>query len=245
MRFIQPLVAEGNRDVLINVMFNDINRFKDDPREFLRAQIGDFFGLQPGQLAPGLDEEQLMAVYRANLKVRTGLTWAADAAVPHPTHARTKFRLVIGGGASAVLDVFREAEAKVLRDLAASVRVGARQAQLLEQKGQTSLFAPDEVALQSDSGFEAHESTAKTRTIPMIRELVQDGPLAWGQIWPQVLELLHVAKPALAERVTGAHEAGDLHITPDPGSRRRSLADADMIGLGNRGSPAIDPDRIP
>jgi three-Cys-motif partner protein len=46
MRFIAPLVAGTRpRDVLVNVMFDHINRFKDDPRAFLREQMRDFFGL--------------------------------------------------------------------------------------------------------------------------------------------------------------------------------------------------------
>ena len=40
MRFIAPLVAaHPRRDVLVNVMFDHINRFKDDPRTFLREQM--------------------------------------------------------------------------------------------------------------------------------------------------------------------------------------------------------------
>jgi three-Cys-motif partner protein len=46
MKFIAPLVDRPRRDVLVNVMFNDVNRFKDDPRAFLRKQMEDFFGLE-------------------------------------------------------------------------------------------------------------------------------------------------------------------------------------------------------
>jgi three-Cys-motif partner protein len=36
MHFIAPLLRKPRRDVLVNVMFDHINRFKDDPRAFLR-----------------------------------------------------------------------------------------------------------------------------------------------------------------------------------------------------------------
>lgn len=54
MSFIRPLVLCPVRDVMINVMFNDINRWKDDSRSFLRTQMRDFFGLEDDDLVPGL-----------------------------------------------------------------------------------------------------------------------------------------------------------------------------------------------
>jgi three-Cys-motif partner protein len=69
MGFIAPLVKDQpRRDVLVNVMFDHINRFKDDPRAFLREQMREFFGLGESELPEGLAEEDLFALYRAKLK---------------------------------------------------------------------------------------------------------------------------------------------------------------------------------
>lgn len=68
MEFIAPLTRARMRDVLINVMFNDINRFKDDPRQFLREQMRQFFGLGDDTMPPGLAEDELLGLYRRNLK---------------------------------------------------------------------------------------------------------------------------------------------------------------------------------
>jgi three-Cys-motif partner protein len=62
MHFIAPLVAgTSRRDVLVNVMFDHINRFKDDERAFLRRQMSDFFGLGAKELPEGLAEDELFA----------------------------------------------------------------------------------------------------------------------------------------------------------------------------------------
>ena len=123
MQFIRPLVeGEPPRDVLVNVMFNHINRFKDDPRTFVREQMRNFFGLGDRDLPARLDEEELFALYRSKLKDICGVRYAADLAVPDPTASRTRFRLVIGGKNPAVLELFREIERKIIGREAAVVR---------------------------------------------------------------------------------------------------------------------------
>ena len=122
MRFIAPLLRGQRRDVLVNVMFDHINRFKDDPRAFLRAQMREFFGLGESDLPEALGEEELFALYRTKLKELCGVQYAADLAIPHPTVDRTKFRLVVGGKNPAVLELFRSIEKKVIGSEAAIVR---------------------------------------------------------------------------------------------------------------------------
>ncbi len=94
MGYIAKLTkAQRMRDVLINVMYNHINRFKNDSREFLRDHFRDLFGTD---LPSGLDEDAMMDLYRANLKEECGLSFSADVAIPHKTSERTWFHLVLG-----------------------------------------------------------------------------------------------------------------------------------------------------
>lgn len=67
MKYIAPLVG-GNapRDVLINVMFDHMNRQKDRLIEHIRQQMRDFFGLDAGELPADLDEEGLFDLYRTD-----------------------------------------------------------------------------------------------------------------------------------------------------------------------------------
>ncbi|MBV1858596.1 MAG: three-Cys-motif partner protein TcmP [Nannocystaceae bacterium] len=111
MKYIAALTEPRMRDVLVNVMYNDINRFKDDGRDFLREQFREFFG---ESLPTGLDEVGLMDLYRKNLKAKCGLRFAADLAIPHKTSERTWFRLVVGGKSPAAIELFRRVEANIL-----------------------------------------------------------------------------------------------------------------------------------
>lgn len=126
MRNIAPLAGVRGRDVLINVMFNHINRFKDDPRSFLREQMRDFFGLTANDIPHALTEEQLFSLYRQQLRQRGGVRFAADLIIPHPTHERTWFRLVIGGHNKVIVELFRDVEKRICGDEAGEVREEAR-----------------------------------------------------------------------------------------------------------------------
>ena len=83
MTYIAPLARRPGRDVMINVMFDHINRFKDAPIPFIRTQMQEFFG-QP--LPPRLSEEALMQSYRDQLKIdlRPAVRRGPHSAAPHP-----------------------------------------------------------------------------------------------------------------------------------------------------------------
>jgi three-Cys-motif partner protein len=59
MKFIAPLARAPRRDVLVNVMFNDVNRFRHAPQDFIRAQMREFFGLVDSDIPLGSQREGL------------------------------------------------------------------------------------------------------------------------------------------------------------------------------------------
>lgn len=152
MRFIASLARKRFRDVLVNVMTNDIARFHDDRRVFLRRQMQDFFGLDTDAVISRMTEDELMEFYRAQFKEVAGLPYSADLAIPHPTHERTWFRLVVGGHDSEVLKVFRAAEKKVLGGIAPEVRDEARRRKREAKSSQFELVLSGVTA--KDRGFE-------------------------------------------------------------------------------------------
>ena len=227
MKFIAPLTRARMRDVLINVMFNDINRFKDDPRQFLRDQMRDFFGLGDDTMPPGLAEDELLALYRRNLKEQCGLAYAADLAIPHPTHERTWFRLVIGGKHQKILEVFREVERKVAGGEAAGVRTRAKQQAVEERSGQLALGLSS--SSQHDLRYQRQNQEDLQRAMAGLREMVhRAGRRKFSDLWPALLEEHHVTRSELAERVARGAKRGELRIEPEQ-PRRRSIHDDEWI----------------
>jgi three-Cys-motif partner protein len=231
MDFIRPLLAKRMREVLVNVMFNDINRFKDDRRAFLREQMKAFFGLNEAQLKKGLSEPELLRTYRKNLKERCHLTYAADLAVPHPTKQRTWFRLVIGGKHPDVLRVFRTVEARVIGDEAASVRTGARDRKTEKRTGQLPLLAGQAAPPKDPWYAKDNESDRRGSIDDLIAVLATTGRRRYRDLWPLVLEERHLTKGQLAHAIVSAVKEGRLVIDPVK-PRRRGVQDTDFLARG-------------
>jgi three-Cys-motif partner protein len=230
MHFIEPLVASHpRRDVLVNVMFDHINRFKDDPRTFLREQMRAFFGLGDADLPDQLDEESLFALYREKLKERCGVRYAADLAIPHPTADRTKFRLVVGGKDPAVLELFRAIEKKVIGAEAAAVRDDASMRKTEGRTGQLTLIAaPPSIDAQYDS---LHDQGLRNAPKALAARIASAGPTAFAKLWPELLEAHHVTKGELARLAWGAYKRGEIVVT-NAQPRERTMNDGHILRAG-------------
>ncbi len=229
MQFIAPLAAGRWRDVMVNVMFHHINRWKDDRRVFLRDQMRDLFGLGGADLPTGLDEEQLMALYRHQLKDRANLDFVADLAVPHPTFDRTFFRLVVGGHHAEVVNLFRQIEEKVVGRDAGSVRDKARSHVRESRTGQT------ELVLGVTPGIDVRYRRMRDRDLAAALDALRAritalGPLRFEQLWPSLLEENHITRKHLADAVLEEVTAGKLAVHGFQ-PRERTIKDAHVIAL--------------
>jgi len=205
MRFIEPLASPQDRDVLINVMFNHINRFKDDPRAFLREQIGDFFGVEQGAIPPGLSEDELFDLYREQLREKCRLPFVADLAIPHPTQERTWFRLVVGGHHPAIIELFRQVERRVCGVEAGAIRDEAK------RRGEKQLVLGIEPA-QDQSYERLHRDGLREAGSDVLRLLATRSPRIYSDLWPHVLADRHIGKADLNKVVWGLHKSKTLVI---------------------------------
>jgi three-Cys-motif partner protein len=211
LRHIAHLLRRQLRDVLINVMYDHLNRFKDDKRDFLRDQMRAFFGLTDADLPPGLNERELMALYRKRLRAAADVPWVADLAVPVPTKERTKFRLVVAGSHPKVVSLFRDVEAKVIGREAAQVRADARARSQEASTSQMALLRPS--APPADSRYaEQHDDDAKAARI-RIRERVSSGfDVKFGDLWPPLLCEFHLTLAELRRLVLTMEKEGVLRV---------------------------------
>lgn len=227
MKFIKPLAGLPRRDVLVNVMFHHINRFKDDPRAFIREQMRDFFGLEETELPERLSEEELMALYRDRLKSICSVKYAADLAVPQPAKEQTKFRLVIGGHDPEVLRVFRNVERKVVGGEAAEVRATAKdRAAGLEGVG--SLFGP--LAPPEDQRYAALRDEGLRQVRDALPRILAKRELKYADLWPVVLETCHLAEADLKHLLWGMKGEGTIAIEGLK-PRERSVKDEHIVRL--------------
>jgi len=198
MDYIARLARKPFRDVLINVMYEHINRFKDDDRPFLQNQMQDFFGLDGNSIPRDLDERGLLTFYRQQLKKACDLRFVADIAVPFPDKDRTYFRLVIGGNHPMVLKLFRNVEEQVIGKEAAGIRANAAQRKR-ESSGQTewALLSAPPLGTVDDRHRKLHD---KDKAMALDRAVVvlEEKEMLFGNLWPEVLQEFHLTERALA-----------------------------------------------
>jgi three-Cys-motif partner protein len=221
MTYIAPLARRPGRDVMINVMFDHINRFKDAPITFIRTQMQEFFG---HPLSPQLSEEELMQSYRDQLKSTCDLQFAADLIVPHPTRERTKFRLVVGGHHKAVIELFREVEHKVAVTEAEGIRQEAKERSRLLRTQQLPLglsLPPDK--RRSEQGLA--EMRTHIRTI-----LATHGARRFDALWPVILEARHLSKTDVGNELWKMRQQGALLIE-GVSPRERTVNDRHVLRL--------------
>ena len=229
MKYIARLLDKPLRDVLINVMFDHIHRFKDDPRSFLREQMRDFFGVAEGDIPQGLDEEALLRVYRDNLKKLSGINYAADLSIPYPTKDRTKLRLVVGGRHPKVVRLFRDVESKVVGGDASPVRMMAKLRREEQRTGQMALIPP--TSPDTDSLYSVqHSQGLEQAQAKILQVLIDGGPLRYGDLWPQILESFHITESDLKALIKDLEGAGKLTVE-NRGQGERSIKDNYLLSV--------------
>jgi three-Cys-motif partner protein len=228
MRYIEPLSKQGPRDIMVNVMFDHLNRQKDRLVEHVREQMRDFFGLDASDLQPGLDEDELFKLYRTQLKLKCGLQYAADLVVPHPTMERTKFHLVVGGKSKAVLEVFREVERRVIGSAAAEIRDEAARRAEEAATGQLSLLAAPASTDHKYQLLHGRDSEYARHDIESL--LATKGELEFDRIWPEILENRHLTVTDLKSVLWKMSQAKTV-VVRNATARERSIKAEHVIAL--------------
>jgi three-Cys-motif partner protein len=224
MNNIAPLAMVKGRDVLINVMFNHINRFKNDARTFLREQMREFFGLSESDVPSGLTEADLFSLYRKQLRQKCGVGFAADLIIPHATHDRTWFRLVMGGHHPAAVELFREVEKRICGAEAGEVRDEAR------NRGSAQLGLDLEMSQPDLTYARVHDDDLQKVPEDVLKILAQRAPQSFGELWPRLLCANHITRAELGKEVLKLHTQGKLVIN-NLLERQRALKDENILAL--------------
>ncbi len=232
MSYIKPLMASSApRDVMINLMYDHLNRQKDREAEHVRVQMKEFFGLDDEDLPPGLAENELFELYRRQLKAKCELDFAAHLSIPDPTMQRTKFGLVVGGRHRKILEVFRSVEAKVVGREAGAVRDEVRRRTEEQRSGQISMGALTAPSLDRTYD-EAHGRDGVAALNDLLAAAANEAK--FGDVWPAILEARHLTLLELKQIARDAAKHGRLNIIERGGSGPRPR-DGDDLVLGRRG----------
>ncbi|PJB42247.1 MAG: hypothetical protein CO108_11985 [Deltaproteobacteria bacterium CG_4_9_14_3_um_filter_63_12] len=220
LRNIQPLL-QGRGEVIINFMFDHINRFLGS-QTGTESSFDDLFG-GPGwesAVAPGPRREQrIIDFYASRLKELGNFKHVTSTRVLKPTSDRSYFYLVYGTNHPKGILEFREVERKAVSEQE-RVRPDAKQTARVERTGQPELF----VASDTDEDVSFHEEQEQRRdeAVARLRSLLASRKsIPYEDARSQVLEIPLVWEGVFKDIVHEFADRGEAKLlNMEPRQRR-------------------------
>lgn len=223
---ITPILQHKPGEVLINFMFDHINRFLDDPRPEIAASFEELFG------GPGWEnavkggaqrEDAIVELYRERMRAAGRFTHATSTRILKPTSDRSYFYLIYGTRHVKGLLEFRGVERKAV-DEQERIRLGAKQDHRVKRTNQTELFSA--AVLAGPPSFEEARAAQLSAAGARLRHLLRTkSRVKYETALADVLEMPLVWESDLRQLLTDMRIAGEIDIqglkprerTPKPG----------------------------
>lgn len=229
LRKLGPLLRHRPSEVIVNFMFEHINRFLDDQRPEIRASyalpFGDpswrsrFDALQ----ATGLNrEDAVLELFRQQLKTVGEYTYVLSARVQHATAARSHFYLVYGTRNRKGLIEFRNVEKRAMEAEELS-RIEAQRERRATRTGQGSLAIDVPRPIE-----EIRKATIDAATNWIARRLSQRISLSYTEISEEALERFSITESEFKDLLVSMAKAGEITIA-GMGPRQRKPAAGTII----------------
>lgn len=234
---IARLLSRPNSEVVINLMYDFINRFIAHPSEKITDRINRVLpgpkwreAIEGAPDVPAAREAIITGTFSASLKEIGGFRYAPTLRVRRPGHERTLYHLVYGTRSPTGLAVFRESQIKALEEEAV-VQSGIRHGKRELKTMMSDLFTPDMDARFDHAAqfIQGEKAAAAAALLDTLAE--QPDGVGWGSLWPVLLEQFAVTSPALGREVNALRKEGRLDIPAWPSERKQIPEDGYVIRL--------------
>lgn len=196
LKRIEPLLRHHPGEVIVNFMFDHINRFLENPSQELAPSFDELFG------GPGWDfavqaasrrEEAIIGLYCSRMRTIGSFSHVTSTRILNPTMDRTYFYLIYATRHPKGLIEFRKVEEEALSEQE-RVRLDAKEASRLERTKQPFLIPVGEIPcgptpLEIERTVRLQEAETKLRTLlDAERKIDYDSALALMLETPLVFE---------------------------------------------------------
>lgn len=211
---ITPILRHRPGEVLINFMFDYINRFLNDPRPEIASSFAELYGGPPRETAvrAGVQGEYaIVDCYRERMRAAGDFDHLTSTRILKPTQDRSYFYLVYGTRHFKGLVEFREIERKAAEQQE-RVRLAAKQVSREARSGQAELFNAAEVA-NVPASLEAERNMQRNLAVKRLRALLsRDARVRYETALANLLELPLVCKSDVKRIVLDLRNAGELDV---------------------------------
>ena len=227
---LKPLLSRSSSEVLVNLMYDHLNRFASHPTQGVKDTINPMFldsewraKLDAAQ-TPGERESVILEAFKAGLKRTGNYKFVPSLTVQKTLSDRTYYHLVFGTRHPKGLEVFRDSQVKALR-AQADVRTSEKSKDKAARTGQDDLFGGTDTVQQDPSSKEIADG--KTGGTAFAQEMIADSAsgIEWSELWPSVLERFTIRRGDLGNAINNLRKSGVIdapgwpkgHRTPKDG----------------------------
>ncbi len=230
LREIQPLL-QLRGEVLINFMFNDINRFLEVPDQAKAASYDSLYGGPEwfdqfrNLTAKGWTrEDAVLEVYRARVQEFGKYPYVTSTRVKSPLQERTYFHLVYGTRNWKGINVFRAVEEKTAKEQELVRAVAKQRASPLDER-QTGLFDQLPVVPGPRSFDDEHRVRLQQGKDRLVQTLRSERCIGYKELSADVQQVPLVWERFLKDWLVDMRESGKIKIDGLKGRAKRPNRD--------------------
>jgi three-Cys-motif partner protein len=211
MEAIKPILNHNPGEVIINFMYDYINRFLNWEHSKTEANLDRLFGTQKWRSLRDVDDREYAIVdfYREQVRTAGNFQFVTSTRILKPTHDRAYFHLVYATRNAKGITEFRDVEKKTVSEQE-QVRWTAKRLARESRSGQPELDLEPIESLESELNRE--RSKQKQRAEDRILGLLQRGPIEYDNICPKILELPLVWESDFKSILLAMRDANKIHI---------------------------------
>jgi three-Cys-motif partner protein len=219
---IKPVFMRPKCEVLINFMYEFVNRFAYSDDEQIIASLNPILGGSGwrGRLDPnlprGLGVEKL---FRETLRSVGNFDFVVSTKIDKATAERPHFFITYGTKSPDGLKTFRQTEYDALREYVKS-RANAKERKREERSNTTDLFAGYEAEVQEATIDEIIAEQKALASADLIETLRRSGPLVFSQIVRRLLQAYMLRETNVKDICIDLAKAGKIENTWGGGNRK-------------------------
>ncbi|SFP94455.1 three-Cys-motif partner protein [Bradyrhizobium sp. Ghvi] len=231
---IRPLFAQAKCEVLINFMYDFINRFAHSADQEIIDSLAPILGgadwpkRLDGNISRGLAVEKL---FRDTLQKAGNFEFVISTKIDKATAERPHFFIAYGTKSTEGLKTFRQIEYDALRRHAKS-RANAIEAKREERSNVVDMFADHRAELSEATVEEIVAEQKRLAAGHMLELLIQHGALKFSEVVPALLQPFMLRETNVKDICVDLAKAGQIENVWGTGNRKPR--DEDVIRLRPR-----------
>lgn len=228
---ITPVLQHPRGEVLLNFMYDHINRFLNDAREATAESFTKLFGGPIDEsIIRGADRERkILTLYLERFRQAGKFAHVTSTRILHPVKDRTYFHLVYGTRHPKGVLEFRSVEKKAFAEQE-RIRVDAKQTRRIERSGQEEFFK-DVEAVEGPRDFDQERRVQlRNAEAKLLEMLTERGRIRYEDVRVTLLEMPLVWESDVKEIIL--HLRGTaLEIEGMKGKQRKPQEGHFIVGI--------------